>query len=53
MSATAPLTPDAVAERVRRLPELREQLGSDDPEVLLRATHDIRRMLSVGEWDVA
>lgn len=44
-----PLSPDAVAvEIVARLPELREQLGSDDAEVQLRATHDIRRMMSAG-----
>lgn len=48
MAETAPPTSDAVEERVARLPELREQLGSGDARVQLEAATDIRRVLAVG-----
>lgn len=48
MAETVEATPDALDERVVRLPELREQLGSDDAEAQLSATLEIRRMVSVG-----
>lgn len=44
----SPLTREAAAEILARLPELRADLGSDDAEVQLCAARKIRRVLSVG-----